>query len=177
MSTATSDDHSWFSMSWMIPYYTKLHPKHHIELGAIIMCSNITWYCIKGWAINTSRNWIHKRHPIPNPNGLAIKCLPIVVIFSKKHWACYKAMHLLCINGVIFPLLITLTGISIWCEMERGSSINSIIPSARYNQNCENLWLIRIMMMSARFINLTHWGLKKWTPFHRCFACIFCNEN
>ena len=35
----------------------------------------------KGLRHKKSRNWINKRHPIPNPNGLAMECLPILMIF------------------------------------------------------------------------------------------------
>ena len=50
----------------------------NIQSSAVIMRSNIVSYYIKdcrNWRRISNRCWIHKRHPIPHPNGQAMGCL------------------------------------------------------------------------------------------------------
>ena len=49
-----------------------------IHPGAIIMQSNISWYCMEcnnDWRRTYIRVYIHKRHPISHPQGWVIGCL------------------------------------------------------------------------------------------------------
>ena len=63
----------------------------HIQSSAVITRSNIVRFCInncRNWDIISIRCWIHKRHPIPRPNGRAMRCL--LWIFVIKLTALYR---------------------------------------------------------------------------------------
>ena len=50
----------------------------HVQLSAVILQSNMTWYCTdhcRNEGRISIRVWSHKRHLIPHPNGRAIRCL------------------------------------------------------------------------------------------------------
>ena len=49
-----------------------------VQSSAVIKRSNMVRFCInncRNWDIISIRCWIHKRHPIPRPNGRAMGCL------------------------------------------------------------------------------------------------------
>ena len=59
-------------ITWYIPYTI------YVQSSAVITRSNITRYCIhhrRKWGRISIRGWIHKRRPIPRPNGRAVGCL------------------------------------------------------------------------------------------------------
>ena len=69
--------------SWLLSMTTKNDIP--VQLSAIITRSNIVRCYInnyRNWGRISIRCWIHKRHPIPRPNGRAMGCL--LWIFVKK---------------------------------------------------------------------------------------------
>ena len=59
------------------PVFVFYQEEFQLQWNAVIMQSNITWYCTHQWS-DWGRIWMqvksHKRHPIPRPNGRATRC-------------------------------------------------------------------------------------------------------
>ena len=77
----------WFNFLPVHPPFMQKLPEHafSVQSSAVITRFNIVRYYInkyRNWSRIWIRRWIHKRHPIPRPNGRAMGCL--LWIFVRK---------------------------------------------------------------------------------------------